>query len=66
MVWKDLMTTLQRDGYRVTEPQIRWAISSGKISRPPLDASLRFVFGEQHLDQLRQLFKTKVKEASPC
>lgn len=56
MCLRDLLDALRRDGVSVTEPQIRWAITSGKIERPPLDGSLRFNFGEQHLYQLRQLF----------
>jgi len=56
MCLRDLLDALRRDGVFVTEPQIRWAITSGKIERPPLDGSLRFDFGEHHLCQLRQLF----------
>jgi hypothetical protein len=40
----------------MTEPQIRWAITSGKVSRPELDGSLPFDFGQEHLEQLRRLF----------
>ena len=44
------------DGVEVTEPQIRWAITSEKIDRPPLDGSLRFVFDAHHIEQLRRVF----------
>src|SRR5262245_51907772 len=39
------MIVLHGLGHEVTEPQIRWAIKSGQVSRPPLDGSLRFNFG---------------------
>lgn len=54
MCLKDLIKVLRRDGLQVTEGQIRWAISSGKIARPPLDGSLRFDFDGDHLSQLRE------------
>ena len=56
MCLRDLLLNLKRDGIEVTESQVRWAITSGKIERPPLDRSLRFDFGEHHVFQLRQLF----------
>ena len=63
MCLKDLLAALRREGLVVPETRIRWAIVSGKISRPPLDGSLRFDFGEEHLRQLRDLFGTEGKEA---
>lgn len=59
MCLRDLLAELRRDGISVTEPQVRWAINSGKIPRPPLDGSLRFVFEENHLDALRRVFERK-------
>ena len=59
MCLRDLLSRLHHEGLPVTEPQIRWAITSGKIARPPLDGSLRFDFGPEHLDHLRQLFVKK-------
>lgn len=41
----------------MTEAQIRWAISSGKVKRPPLDGSLRYVFGEEHVAELCMWFR---------
>jgi len=63
MVWKDLLTALRSEGFNVSESQVRWAIASGKINRPSLDGSLRFVFTQEHLQQLKRLF-TGEKEAS--
>jgi hypothetical protein len=57
MCFGDVLRALRADGLTVNITQLRWAISSGKISRPPLDGSLRFDFGEQHLAELRNYFR---------
>lgn len=62
MCLTDLLTLLRSRGTEVTEPQVRWAIKTGKISRPPLDGSLRFEFGEVHVLQLELLMKAKEKK----
>lgn len=59
MCLKDLLVTLHLDGIVVTEAKIRWAIKTGKVPQPPLDGSLRFNFGPQHLETLRRLFGVK-------
>ncbi len=59
MVWKEIVTILREESFDVTEAQIRWALVSGKVDRPRLDASLRFEFELTHLDQLRRLFAAK-------
>ena len=56
MCLKDLLKKLHAEGTLATEPQIRWAITSGKVPRPPLDGSLRFDFGEEYLEMFRALF----------
>ena len=56
MVFSELLEALHNDGLNVTEAQVRWAIRSGKLPRPPLDGSLRFVFSHDHVEQLRDLF----------
>ena len=66
MCMRDLLTALYDEGLPVRETQVRWAIASGKITRPPLDGSLRFDFGREHLEQLRQLFAAKSKESERC
>jgi hypothetical protein len=40
----------------VTASQVRWALSSGKVSRPRLDGSLRFDFAEQNVRELLAYF----------
>lgn len=62
MCFRDLHDELRREGINVTQSQIRWAINAGKIDRPSLDGSLRFVFGPDHLEQLRRLFAAKIQE----
>ena len=61
MCLRDLLAALRGEGLAVTETQIRWSITSGKIARPALDGSLRFNFGPEHLEQLRQLFPPKTE-----
>lgn len=59
MCLKDLLKRLRHEGVNVTEAQIRWAINSGNVTRPPLDGSLRFVFGEEHVVELRRWFERR-------
>jgi hypothetical protein len=57
MCFSDLLSELGKRGIRVTESQIRWAIRSGKTSRPPLDGSLRFAFTGRHVDEFEDHFR---------
>ena len=59
MCYGDLIQTLHERGIHATESQIRWAIRSGKVSRPMRDSSLRFVFAEQHVRELVDYFSTR-------
>jgi hypothetical protein len=52
----DVMSCLTEASPDVTIAQVRWAIASGQVTRPPLDGSLRFDFGEQHLKELIRYF----------
>jgi hypothetical protein len=61
MCLRDLLTALKMRGIEVTESQIRWAIKSGQVSRPPLDGSLRFNFDEDHLREITTFFASKGK-----
>ena len=61
MCLKDLLVTLHGEGVVVTEAKIRWAIKAGKVPQPPLDGSLRFNFGPEHLEALRRLFAMKTE-----
>ncbi len=59
MCYGDVLRALREDGLNVTTSQVRWAITSGKVSRPPLDGSLSFDFTEQHLTELKDYFRSK-------
>ena len=56
MVWKEVLDTLRAEGLQVSDSQVRWALQNRKVSRPALDGSLRFIFTEKHVDELRCLF----------
>lgn len=59
MCFKDLLVRLEDSGTFVTAAQVRWAFDSGKIPRPQLDGSLRYVFTEKHVTMLQGYFSTK-------
>jgi hypothetical protein len=59
----DFLQTLRADGVTLTEAQLRWAIATGKISRPPLDGSLRFDFGQHHVTEFVTYFRKKQRAA---
>jgi hypothetical protein len=59
MCFGDLRKALLQQGLRVSDMQIRWAMSSGKVQRPPLDGSLRFDFSPEHVVALRDYFLAK-------
>lgn len=59
MCLRDVMLALRAEGICVSETQVRWAINSGKVSRPPLDGSLRFDFRPEHLRELVDYLRAK-------
>ncbi len=63
MGFREFLQTLERDGLRLKEHQIRYAIKRRRISRPELDPSLRFVFEKKHLDECRRLFSKQTGQA---
>ena len=56
MCFGDLMIELHRRRISVTESQVRWALKTGKVSRPKLDASLRFTFSSENVDEIADHF----------
>jgi hypothetical protein len=56
MCFAEVLQTLRSEGFDVNEAKIRVALRSGRLSRPELDGSHRFVFNARHLQQLRKLF----------
>lgn len=59
MCFRDFVRALAAEGVRVTDTQVRWAIASGKIPRPPMDGSLRYVFSTEHVQKAKQIFGRK-------
>jgi len=66
MCFRDFVRALADEGVRVTDTQVRWAIASGKIPRPPLDGSLRYVFSAEHLEIARRIFSKQRATAAPA
>jgi hypothetical protein len=61
MCLKDLLNLLREQGVELSEPKLRWAIKTGKVSRPPVDGSLRFAFAEEHVREILAYFACKDK-----
>ena len=59
MCFGDVLNALRQSGMSVSAMQLRWAINSGKITRPPLDGSLRFDFDPAHVVELQNYFRTR-------
>jgi hypothetical protein len=55
----ELLAELKRAGVVVSESQIRWAIKSGKVSRPRVDRSLRFDFSAENVAELAMHFSDR-------
>lgn len=56
MCLKELMDELRRAGVDVSESQIRWALRTGRVSRPRVDGSLRFDFTAENVADLAAYF----------
>ena len=65
MCFRELIDELRRQGIHATESQIRWAIQSGKVARPPLTKSLNFNFDDGHLERLVELFAARQATCAP-
>jgi len=66
MCYRELIDELRRLGIDATESQIRWAIKSGKVSRPPLNKGLNFVFGQEHVERFVELFANGQATCADC
>lgn len=64
MCLRELMDELRRAGITVSETQIRWAIKTGKVSRPRVDGSLRFDFRAEHVAEIAAHFSHRTEGAS--
>jgi hypothetical protein len=54
MCLSDFVRALHGLGLGVTASQVRWAITSERISRPELDGSLSYNFTKEHIDEFRE------------
>lgn len=52
MCLKELLEELARQNVFASESQIRWAIKTGKVTRPRLDGSHRFDFSADNACEL--------------
>ena len=59
MLLCQVIATLTVEGFPCSPDGVHYAISRGKIPKPPLDAGHRYVFGAEHLEALREHFKTR-------
>ena len=66
MCFRDVVRRLFGEGIRVSDTQVRWAIATGRLPRPPLDGSLRYVFGDEHLEVARRIFSKPRATATPA
>jgi hypothetical protein len=64
MCLHDLLARLRAEGLAVTEGKVRWALKTGKVSRPALDGSLRLDWSEMHVRQLLEHFARHQREGS--
>jgi hypothetical protein len=57
MCISDVRERLQAEGFRnAAGYRIYYAITNGKVSRPPMNKAHQFVFGDKHLEELRAYF----------
>ena len=56
MCFSDFVRALQEMGIQATTSQIRWAMASGKVTKPPLDGSLNFDFTNEHIKGFCEYF----------
>lgn len=64
MCFRELLNELKRSRVSATESQIRWAIKTGKVSRPRVDGSFRFDFSEENVAEIVTRFAKS--EAVSC
>ncbi len=54
--FSELLRDLRQQGIEVSEARIRFAIKTGKVSRPRVDGSFRFDFTEENVAEIAALF----------
>jgi hypothetical protein len=66
MCFTDMMAQLRADGIMATEQQVRWAIKTGRVTKPKRDGSLRFIFTPQIVNELITYFESRTREPAPA
>ena len=61
----DVLERLRNEGVDINRSQLRWAINSGKIEKPPMDGSLSFVFGQQDVERQLAYFHGRKQRRRP-
>ncbi len=56
MCLSELLRELRQSGVDASESRIRWAIKTGKVSRPRVDSSFRFDFRAENVAELVAYF----------
>lgn len=56
MCFSELLRELRRQGLNTTEARIRFAIKTGKVSRPRVDGSFRFDFSDENVAEIAAHF----------
>ena len=56
--FSELLRDLRQHGIKVSEARIRFAIKTGKVSRPRVDGSLRFDFSDENVAEIVTHFAT--------
>lgn len=64
MVLSEFLGKLRERGFEVTEPQIRAAFKSNRLSKPSYDASHRFNFTTDDLDRAVKHFSKRPSRRS--
>lgn len=59
MVLSELLQHLSRQGLKVSESRLRWALRQGNISRPEIDGSLRFRFSAENVAEIVAYFRAR-------
>ncbi len=63
MSFGEVLRELRDDNLTVTITQLRWAVDSGKVSKPAMDGSRRLAFGDQDVDAIKRYFHARQR---PC
>jgi hypothetical protein len=55
----EVLEELKKSGVSASAAKVRFAITAGHVSRPPLDGSLRFNFSDKNFAELFEYFHSR-------